>query len=247
MKQIILFLVAILTLSACSNYGKKVKSSNIEVFYQDGITEEQAQLTANLIYSLDTNPDTKDNKKSFQLTLGGGDTILCKMVVNEEKVDEVPIESFQTIGSMISNKVFNDKPVNLILSTNKFKPIKTVQFTKMNSPDTESGYGEKITSGNIELFVTKAANMQDAEALASLLDREMSPSNMISFQLTKNEDGLNKVRMVSSADKVAGLDDETVLTMAATISSGVFNGNPIVFEFTDSEFNTIKTFNYEPE
>lgn len=246
MKQIILFLVAIVTLSACSSYGKKAKSSNIEVFYKDGITEEQAQQTADLIYSLDTNPDTKDNKKSFQLN-DGGDTILCKMVVNEEKVDDVPIESFQTIGSMISNKVFNDKPVNLILSTNKFKPIKTIQFTKMNSSDTESGYGEKIVSGNIELFVTKAANMQDAEALVKLLDREMSPSNLISFQLTKTGDGLNSVRMVSSADKVAGLADETVLTMAATISNGVFNGKPIVFEFTDSEFNTIKTINYNPE
>lgn len=43
MKPIILFLLAAITLTSCTNYGKKVKKSNIEVYYNDGITEDQAQ------------------------------------------------------------------------------------------------------------------------------------------------------------------------------------------------------------
>lgn len=247
MKPIILFLVAAITLTSCSNYGKKVKSSNIEVYYNDGITEEQAQKTADYIYKLDTDPETKDNKKSFQLNKDG-DTINCKMVVNEEKFKDVPVASFEAIGSLLSENVFDGKPVNMILSTNKFKPLQTIVFKKMEKKDTDlAQYGEKTTFGNIEVFVTEDASMEDGKALAELLDKEMTPSNLISFQLTKSADGLNSVRMVSSEEKAAGISDQTLTDMCARISSGVFNESPMVFEFTDAQFNTIKTFTYDPE
>ena len=103
MKPIILFLLAAITLTSCTNYGKKVKKSNIEVYYNDGITEDQAQKTADFIYTLDTDPETKDNKKSFQLNKDG-DTINCKMVVNEEKFKDIPVSSFEAIGGLISKK-----------------------------------------------------------------------------------------------------------------------------------------------
>ncbi len=247
MKPLILFLLAAITLTSCTNYGKKVKSSNIEVYYNDGITEDQAQKTADYIYKLDTDPETKDNKKSFQLNKDG-DTINCKMVVNEEKYKDIPVASFEAIGGLISANVFDGKPVNMILSTNKFKPLQTVYFKKMDKENTDlSQYGEKITAGNIEVYVTEEATMEDGEALARLLNNEMRPTSIISFQLTKDADGMNSVRMVSSEEKVANLSDETITNMAAKISDGVFNGSPIVFEFTDTQFNTIKTFTYDPE
>jgi hypothetical protein len=246
MKPIIILLVAVLSFTSCTNYGKKVKSSNIEVYYKDGITETQAQKTADYIYSIDTNPETKDNKKSFQLT-AIGDTIECKMVVNEEKYKDINIVSFERIGSGISENVFDGKPVNLVLSTNRFKPLQTVYFKKNEENDNLTKYGERITSGNVELFVTGGASMEDGNKLVQLLDKEMNPSTIISFQLTKDPDGMNMVRMVSSEEKVATLSDQTITDMAAQISDGVFNGSPIIFEFTDTQFNSIKTFTYDPE
>ncbi|MEO5946997.1 MAG: hypothetical protein ABIP79_09285 [Chitinophagaceae bacterium] len=247
MKPLILFLLAAITLTSCTNYGKKVKSSNIEVYYNDGITEDQAQKTADYIYKLDTDPETKDNKKSFQLNKDG-DTINCKMVVNEEKFKDIPVSSFEAIGGLISANVFDGKPVNMILSTNKFKPLQTVYFKKMEKENTNlSKYGEKTTSGNIEVYVTEQATMEDGEALALLLEKEMNPTSIISFQLTKDDNGLNTVRMVSSEEKSAKISDQTLTDMCATISDGVFKGSPLVFDFTDSQFNTIKTFTYDPE
>lgn len=247
MKPLILFLLAAITLTSCTNYGKKVKNSNIEVYYNDGITEEQAQKTADYIYKLDTDPETKDNKKSFQLNKDG-DTINCKMVVNEEKFKDIPVSSFEAIGGLISDNVFDGKPVNMVLSNNKFKPLQTVYFKKpKKDTDTDlSQYGEKTTSGNIEVFVTADASMEEGETLARLLEKEMSPKSIISFQLTK-DNGLNSVRMVSSEEKSATISDQTLTDMCATISNGVFKGSPMVFEFTDSQFNTIKTFTYDPE
>ncbi len=247
MKPLILFLLAAITLTSCTNYGKKVKSSNIEVYYNDGITEEQAQKTADYIYKLDTDPETKDNKKSFQLNKDG-DTINCKMVVNEEKFKDIPVSSFEAIGGLISDNVFDGKPVNMVLSTNKFKPLQTVYFKKLEKNGTDlSTYGEKTTFENVEVYVTKEASMEDGEALAQLLNKEMRPTNIISFQLTKSADGLNSVRMVSSEVKAAKISEQTITDMSEKISDGVFNGSPIVFEFTDSQFNTIKTFTYDPE
>lgn len=247
MKTLVLFLVAAITLTSCTNYGKKVKSSNIEVYYNDGITEDQAQKTADYIYKLDTDPETKDNKKSFQLNKDG-DTINCKMVVNEEKLKDIPVASFEAIGGLLSDNVFDGKPVNMILSTNKFKPLQTVYFKKPEKKDTDlSRYGKKTTFGNIEVYVTEEASMEDGEALARLLDKEMHPSGIISFQLTKDDSGLNAVRMVSSEEKSAKISDQTLTDMCATISDGVFDGSPLVFEFTDTQFNTIKTFTYDPE
>ena len=176
-----------------------------------------------------------------------GDTINCKMVVNEEKFKDIPVSSFEAIGGLISKNIFDGKPVNMILSSNKFKPLQTVYFKKMEKENTDlSKYGEKINSGNIEVYVTEEATIADGEALARLLEKEMSPTSIISFQLTK-DDGLNSVRMVSSEEKSATISDQTLTDMCATISDGVFNGSPMVFEFTDSQFNTIKTFTYDPE
>ncbi len=246
MKQIIFFLLAVLTLSSCTNYGKKVKASNIEVYYNDGITKEKAQQTADYIYSLDTNPETKENKKSFQLS-ENGDTIHCKMVVNEEKFEDIPMSSFQQIGFLLSKNVFDGKPVNLVLSTNKFKPIKTAYFTNADDAGGESGYGERITAGNIEVFVTKGASMMDGELLAKFLDEEMHPSSMISFQIKTDEKLISTVRMVSSEEKVAGLTDDAINDLIKKIAETIYGNNDIVFEFTDSRFKTIKRYNYNPE
>lgn len=245
MKQIIFFLVAVISLSSCTNYGKKVKSSNIEVYYKDGISEETAQKTADYIYTLDTQEETKNNKKSFQLNKDG-DTINCKMVVNEDKYKDIPMATFQRIGYMISKNVFDGKPVNLILTNNKFKTITTAYFTKMDDAGGESGYGERVTSGNIEVFVAKGADMTDGEMLAKFLDRDMQPSSMISFQIQKGDNATNIVRMVSSEEKVAGLSDEAVTKLMAKISETIYGNTDIIFEFTDSKFTTIKSYNYEP-
>lgn len=245
MKPIIFSLIAALLLTGCSNYGKKVSKDYVEVYYKDGITKDEAQQTANLLFELDKTNNSRDTK-SFQLS-GKGDTVLCKMVINKANLSNMPPdESFNMIGNMLADSVFKGKPVNLDLTDNKFVSIRTVHYKKLDYGETENTYGEKVTSGNVEVYVTGGATMEDGEALAKLLEREMAPANTISFQITKL-DGLNAVRMVYNKEKLADLSDEEITNMAAKISDGVFNSSPLVFEFTDTGFNTLKTFTYDPE
>lgn len=245
MKSLIFSFLAVLVLAGCSNYGDKVSKDYLEVYYKDGITKDEAQKTANFLFELDKSNNSKTTK-SFQLT-GKGDTVLCKMVVNKEKLDNMPPdESFIMISNLLSDSVFNGRPVNFDLTDNKFVSTRTVYYKKTNYGNTANSYGEKITSGNVEVYVTGGASMSDGKVLAQLLEKEFNPSNIISFQLTKS-DGLNAVRMVFAKEKLADLTDEEITNLAAKISDGVFDSSPLVFEFTDTQFNTLKTFTYDPE
>jgi hypothetical protein len=128
MKPLLLSLVLAVALTSCTNYGKKAKSGGIEVYYKDGINEEQAQRTADVFNEAiqSSNPGSKD-RKSFQLTKAT-DTVLLKMVVDTDKAAKLPDESFFAIQSLVSDSVFNGGPVNLMLTDDSFKGVRTLAF-----------------------------------------------------------------------------------------------------------------------
>ncbi|HEX4877254.1 MAG TPA: lipoprotein [Chitinophagaceae bacterium] len=130
MKKILLPFLALLLLAACSNYGKKVKSGSIEVYYKEGVTETEAQKTADMFDRLikETNPSSTQ-RKSFQLSKPS-DTVLLKMVVDKDKMGQVGDESFYAIATMVSDSIYSGKPVNLELTNDQFKAIKTFTFKK---------------------------------------------------------------------------------------------------------------------
>jgi hypothetical protein len=127
---IIIFLSAF-SLMACNNYGKKVKKEHIEVFYKGGITMEEAQKTADLLYQADANKGTAP-KKSFQLT-GGVDTVNFRMVVDKTKMASVDSDTWYMMGSYLSGSVFKDRPVNVELTNNSLKTINTYHYKKMDT------------------------------------------------------------------------------------------------------------------
>lgn len=246
MKIIIIALVALSILTGCSNHGKKVKSDHIEVFYKDAVTETQAQKAADMLNRLD-NPEGDKNavRKSFQLS-GTGDTITCKMVVNEEKANEVPDRSFLIIGNKISDSAFNGKPVNMVLTDDKFKPIRTIFYTKLSGEADTKDFGEKITSGNIEVYSLDGVNKEEAEALAKFLEKEMEPETVISFQLSKETDGTTVVKMASLPEKTKDTPEAAVNTLMTKLSEQVFNHAALSFQFADIMFKPYKTYTYTP-
>lgn len=245
--RIILFAVlAFSVLTGCSNYGKKVKSDHIEVFYKDGVTESQAQQAADMLNRLD-NPEGEKNavRKSFQLT-GSGDTIICKMVVNAEKASDIPDRSFLIIGNKISDSAFNGKPVNMVLTDDKFKPLRTIFYTKLDGGADTKDFGEKLTSGNVEVYSLEGVSMEEAEALAKFLEKEMAPQAVISFQLSKEAGGVNIVKMASLPEKTKDTPEAAVNEIMTKMSEQVFNNAPVSFQFADVMFKPYKTFTYTP-
>ncbi|OSZ73699.1 hypothetical protein CAP36_16970 [Chitinophagaceae bacterium IBVUCB2] len=246
MKAIIITLLAFSLLTACTNHGKKVTSKHIEMFYKDGVTESQAQQAADILYRLDSDGSSESmSKKSFQL-LGNGDTITCKMVVNEAKANEVPDQSFIIIGNRISDSAFNGKPVNMVLTDDKFKPLRTIAYAKLSAGEEDNDFGEKITSGNVEVYSLEGVSMDEAEALAKFLEKEMAPQTVISFQLSKEADGVNTVKMASYPEKTKDTPEASVNEIMTKMSQQIFNNTPVSFQFADIRFKPYRTYTYNP-
>jgi hypothetical protein len=112
---------------SCNNFGKKVKAGHVEVYYKDGISKEDAQKTADLLLGIDEASNNAPNQKSMQL-VKIKDTITFRMVIDKEKLAGVQDLSFYAIGIMLSDSLFNHSPVNVELTDNLFKTIKTLHF-----------------------------------------------------------------------------------------------------------------------
>ena len=130
MKPFILSLLVAVSLAACTNYGKKVKTGDVEVYYKDGVTEEQAKKISALFNEAvqKTNPGST-GRKSFQVTKPS-DSVLLKMVVNKSKLEMVEDGTFYAISGLVSDSVFNGGPVNLMLTDDHFKTLRTLAFKK---------------------------------------------------------------------------------------------------------------------
>ena len=128
----LLFILLILSFVHCSNYGDKVTIEHIDIFYKNGIEEVQARKTADLLYYIDTTYNQNITEtKSFQL-LKQKDTVTFRMVVLQEKLSAVDDESFLAISNLISENVFDQQPVNIELTDNKFNALRKLPFTKID-------------------------------------------------------------------------------------------------------------------
>lgn len=123
---------ALLVLAACTNYGKKAKHGHVEVYYKEGITEAQAQHTADLFFWIDSvSNNNLTVQKSVQL-IKDKDTVCFRMVVDEKKAKDMPDDNFNAIGTIFSDSVFSHAPVKLELTDNRFKTVHAVPFKRID-------------------------------------------------------------------------------------------------------------------
>lgn len=234
-------LAALIFFSSCTNYGKKAKSGNIEVYYKEGATKEQAQKTADLFLEALQSADPNDKAtKSFQLTKPG-DTLLLKMVVGDKaRMNAAGDDAFYAMVGLISDSVYNGKPVNISFTDNKFKAFRTLTY----NPARLINFGVKVTSGNVEVYAKDGFSSEHAQMLADFLNKDMNPANVISFQVSMPEGQPYHVSMASEPGKAKTIDDETIEDLCARMSKEVFSGVDLVFHFTDLKFEPFRTYNY---
>ena len=239
-KELITPLIALLFI-ACSNYGDKEKSGSIEVFYKEGISKEQAKKTADLIYeSLKSANQDINTKKSFQYTKGKGDTINLSMVIDEGKIAQVNDEAMNEFSVVISDSIFAAKPVNLVLTDNRFKPIRTIVFKKPEISENTPN----LVSGNINLTYSEKTEPVLAKNLADYLNSYLPFEGEVRFYFTKNATNTFVIKMVTKAEAINTLSPNDIEEIASNISTNVFQGAPLIYELADEKFNTIRSFPY---
>jgi hypothetical protein len=131
-KPLIAFLLLTITVSSCSNsFGKKETEGNIEVFYKDGVTQEEAKNLAGLLYSSDRAVNNEDRKKSVQ-AIRRGDTVVFRMVLADaSQASAVKEDVMWNMAAVISDSIFKSAPVNVELTDNRFKTLRTITYKKV--------------------------------------------------------------------------------------------------------------------
>ena len=251
MKPIILSLLIAVSLAACTNYGKKVKTGNIEVYYKDGVTQEQAKKISSLFNEAvqSTNPGSK-NRKSFQVSKPS-DSVLLKMVVDKSKLDQVGDETFYAISQMVSDSVFNGRPVNLMLTDDHFKPIRTLAFKKAEviEPEKEENTLTRADfdhdkAGDVD-FYWKGISNEESKTIADYIVKNGSFSGgTAEIYMTKEGDRyVLRFPMIESARTDPAIL-ATVDKVSKEIKDNVFANVPYSFKVTDEQMNTIKSWDY---
>ncbi len=242
MKSIVLSLLLAICLAACTNHGTKLKKDYLEVYYKEGISKELAQKTLDFLYPLWKEESGKTSRKSIQLAKAGGDTISFRAVIaDKKKAAEMGDETMYEMANELSVKLFDGAPVNIVLTDNKFRPQRTLVFKKDNGTE-DQGYGDKVTSGNVEVYASNEFSRNEARELADYLNDAVNPGSTISFQLLTDEQNNPVLRMVTSPDKASQLSDSDYQEMAEEVSDDVFKGAPLVFQLTDETFKPFKTY-----
>jgi hypothetical protein len=134
MKKIIIFLLVAVSLTACSNYGKKVtlEGTKGEVFYKgDGVTETDANKLCKYLKD-DLKYFGEDKKLSVQLMKSKDEGYDIRFVVDEEKLKASPgaADVFVQFGAAMSIDLYDNKPVTIIFTDDHFKDIRTLPFDK---------------------------------------------------------------------------------------------------------------------
>ncbi len=127
--HLLLFIITTLTIASCSNYGDKVSKGVVEIYYKDNITKEQAEKTLEILYPSWNQSGTQ---KSVQL-LKRADTVYFRMVIDEEKAKGIGDETYLLLGNGLSISVFNNEPVNVELTDNRFNTLRTLHFEKIET------------------------------------------------------------------------------------------------------------------
>jgi hypothetical protein len=235
MKNVLILLLASVSLFACKNYGKKVSKDNVEVYYKEGMTKEDAQRTLDFLVSM----LGETEKKSFQLSKGNGDTIHFRMVADMEKVKATGDESFYKLASILSDSIFKGAPVNVLLANDQFETQRTMLYRKTELPKDKI-----ITDGNIEVYVQDGINSEMATNLAAYLGKNINPQQMISFRIGRNEEGVYVLNMVTKKEKVNDIEDADMTDIASSVSKDILSGEGLIFQLTDSEFKPYRKVDY---
>jgi len=231
--------------------GKKVKTGNIEVYYKNGATEEQAKKISSLFNdAVQSSNSGSKSRKSFQVTKPS-DTVLLKMVVDKSKLDQVGDETFYAISGLVSDSVFHGGPVNIMLTDNRFKPIRTLAFKKAEVIEPEKqettfamGDFDHHKAGDVD-FYWKDISDEESKTIADYIVKNGSFSGGTAEIYMTKEGGRYILRfpMIESARTDPSILS-TVDKVSKEIKDNVFANVPYSFYVTDEQLKTVKSWDY---
>ncbi len=228
MKQFITF-ISFLLLISCSNYGEKLVFDGTDVYYNEGVTKEQAQKLGNYLVESEFTDGTKKSVQMVKDVTTGNLTF--KMIASEGEIEGMDM-IFKTFASQLSKDVFNNEPVDFQLCNDTFEAFKTYSFKNLDGIVTVDGTG---------ISYTKNVTKSEAQKLGNYLKESgFTDGSSKTIQLDK-EGATYLFRMVVVEGAVNNPESENILrAYGEEISKNAFEGKPLVVHMCDDALKTIK-------
>lgn len=206
-------------LSGCGGgLGSKTESGNVEVYYKDGATKEEADRLAAFIVKMI--PGVSD-RRSFQL-LKKGDGYLVRMPLQKQYQGDEKFENALALdGARYSAEVFNGAPVELEACDEKMTTLKTIPMR----PD----FRRRFVEGKTEIFYPDGIEKAEVEKLAKFMQpiAAASPAPLVTVKLARrdsvvelsmpvNTAMINTPGVKESLDEIRKQASKTVFNCAAT-------------------------------
>ena len=261
MKTFILSLLVAVALTACTNYGKKVsiEGTKGEVFYKgDGVTEADAKKLCKYLKD-DIHYFGPDKKLSVQLMRSKDDGYDVRFVVNEKKLNESPeaAKFFEQIGAAMSIDLYNEKPVNIYLTDDHFKELKSFPFDvakvkALKKPAPENNLAgltkddfDHNAAGGVDFYWSKNISDEESKTIADYIVKNGAFSGgTAEIYMTKEGDRyILGFPMIESARTDPSMLAE-VEKVSKEIKDNVFANVPYSFYATDEQLNTVKAWDY---
>lgn len=259
MKKIMLSLLVAVALTACTNYGKKIKveGTKAEVYYKgDGVTADDAKKTGKFLK--DASLLNSDKEASIQISKEGEEYTI-RFVYDKAMYDTLKgVEDvFKMIGAKASKEVFGGKKVNIALANKSFKDFKTIPYDEAVAKALEApappADGETVitkadfdhdSAGGVD-FYWKGISDEESKTIADYIVQNGSFSGgTAELYMTKDGDRMMIRFPVIESSRTDPAIIAELEKVSKQIKDNVFADVPFSFYMTDERLNTVKAWDY---
>jgi hypothetical protein len=262
MKPVIHSLLVAVVISACtaSDYGKKVtiEGNKGEVYYKGkGVNEADATKLCKYL-----NDEVKyfntEKKLSVRLMKSIGDGFNVSFVVDEKELNKTPVAAsfFEKIGVALSIDLYNNKPVNVYLTDDRFKEIKFIPYALAEANTLEEPIPEyngfvfgkddfhRQSKGGV-IFYLKDISNEEYESIADYIVKNSAfGEGYPEIYMTKKDGRYLLGFPVNEAARSDASYLALVEKVAKKIKDNVFPNEPYSFLVTDEYLHTLRVWNY---
>jgi hypothetical protein len=249
---LLIFIASVFSITSCNNFGDKVnvEGTKGEVYFKDGASQADARKLGDFLKSDGFFSDQR--AASVQITKDG-DNYLVRFVYNKDYYEKHPEldDFFKNYGARMSQELFEEKKVDIMLTDKYFKTFKNFPFNKSAAESTEHGETNTYsdyhheTVGDVS-FYWKGISDDESNVIKDYIVKNGSFAGGTSqIYITKEGDDHYTLKFpvkegyrndISYITKVEGI--------AKQIKDNVFAKTPYSFQITDENLNAVKTFDY---
>jgi len=258
MKKIILSLLVVVALTACTNHGKKVKIEGTKgkVFYKgDGVTEDDAKKTG--AFLKDQGFFSSEKGASVQV-IKEGEAYTMRFVYDKDVADTLKglDDAFKLIAAQASKEIFGGKKVNIALANKSFKDYKTIAFDEavaksLETPTTPADETvlskedfDHDTAGGVDFYWYGISDDESKKIADYIVQNGAFGGGSAELYMTKAGDRyLIRFPVVESAQTDPAIIS-TLATVSKQIKDNVFPNAPFSLYMTDEKNRTIKAWDY---